>query len=244
VQQAGVADGKRASMPARSWSALKTDAATTDVPVFSSMTVDSPHASNRRAAASASIEVPSHGRRVEGGRGIARGERGRGVESRELPATFYRMFICRGHYVHTCPSLWTKRPASRTRSSPAGRSVPRPILIFDFDGTVALGDGPVRAYARAVATEAGLSPSFVDEIATGLADGDDAIDAYDLVRVRAVAAGAAPSTSRAATPPAAHSSRPTTLPFSPPRASPPSSRRSTRSASWSPTRPACAFRRR
>jgi len=70
--------------------------------------------------------------------------------------------------------------------------VPRPILIFDFDGTVALGDGPVRAYARAVATEAGLSPSFVDEIATGLADGDDAIDAYDLVRVRAVAAGAAP----------------------------------------------------
>ncbi len=70
--------------------------------------------------------------------------------------------------------------------------MPRPILIFDFDGTVALGDGPVRAYARAVATEAGLSPSFVDEIATGLADGDDAIDAYDLVRVRAVAAGAAP----------------------------------------------------
>ena len=78
--------------------------------------------------------------------------------------------------------------------------MPRPILIFDFDGTVALGDGPVRAYARAVATEAGLSPSFVDEIATGLADGDDAIDAYDLVRVRALAAGAAPDSQAVAGP--------------------------------------------
>jgi FMN phosphatase YigB (HAD superfamily) len=70
--------------------------------------------------------------------------------------------------------------------------VPRPILIFDFDGTVALGDGPVHAYARGVATEAGLPPSFVDEIAAGLADGDEAIDAYDLVRLRALAAGATP----------------------------------------------------
>ena len=81
--------------------------------------------------------------------------------------------------------------------------MPRPILIFDFDGTVALGDGPVRAYARAVAAEAGLAPSFVDEIVAGLAvperagvggsediDPDAAIDAYDLVRVRATAAGA------------------------------------------------------
>lgn len=78
--------------------------------------------------------------------------------------------------------------------------MPRPILIFDFDGTVALGDGPVRAYARAVAAEAGLAPSFVDDVVAGLAateDGGstevvdpDAIDAYDLVRVRATAAGA------------------------------------------------------
>ena len=84
--------------------------------------------------------------------------------------------------------------------------MPRPILIFDFDGTVALGDGPVRAYARAVAEQAGLGPSFVDDVAAGLAategadagssegageaTGDAAIDAYDLVRVLAVAAGA------------------------------------------------------
>ncbi len=81
--------------------------------------------------------------------------------------------------------------------------MPRPILIFDFDGTVALGDGPVRAYARAVAAEAGLAPSFVDEIVADLAvtegadagssevvDPDAAIDANDLVRVRATAAGA------------------------------------------------------
>ncbi|RKS93212.1 FMN phosphatase YigB (HAD superfamily) [Microbacterium sp. AG790] len=71
--------------------------------------------------------------------------------------------------------------------------MPRPILIFDFDGTVALGDGPVRAYARAVAAEAGLAASFVDDILSGHAgtDGEEiAIDAYDLVRVRATAAGA------------------------------------------------------
>lgn len=81
--------------------------------------------------------------------------------------------------------------------------MPRPLLIFDFDGTVALGDGPVRAYARAVAAEAGLPPSFVDEIVGGLAAAENvdagssevvpsesAIDAYDLVRVRATAAGA------------------------------------------------------
>ena len=70
--------------------------------------------------------------------------------------------------------------------------MPRPILIFDFDGTVALGDGPVRAYARAVAVEAALPESFVDEVIAGFATGQDegAIDAYDLVRVRATAAGA------------------------------------------------------
>lgn len=82
--------------------------------------------------------------------------------------------------------------------------MPRPILIFDFDGTVALGDGPVRAYARAVAELAELGPSFVDEVAARLAATDDddagssevvddaAIDAYDLVRVLATAAGASP----------------------------------------------------
>lgn len=76
--------------------------------------------------------------------------------------------------------------------------MPRPVLIFDFDGTVALGDGPVSAYARAVAAEGGLAPAFVDDVLARLAAGDvggpmaeePAIDAYDLVRVLAIAAGA------------------------------------------------------
>lgn len=92
--------------------------------------------------------------------------------------------------------------------------MPRPHLIFDFDGTVALGDGPVRAYARAVAAEAGLPSSFIESVAAGLLAGeqaegadlpaeqteggnlpadipaDAAIDAYDLVRVLATDAGA------------------------------------------------------
>jgi len=39
--------------------------------------------------------------------------------------------------------------------------VPRPVLIFDFDGTVALGDGPVLAYAASVAAAGRLPESFV-----------------------------------------------------------------------------------
>lgn len=78
--------------------------------------------------------------------------------------------------------------------------MPRPVLIFDFDGTVALGEGPVGAYARAVADEAALAPSFVDGVLARLAagdvgdpaEGDIAIDAYDLVRVLATEAGASP----------------------------------------------------
>lgn len=34
----------------------------------------------------------------------------------------------------------------------------RPLLILDFDGTLCLGDGPVRAYGREVAREAGHDP--------------------------------------------------------------------------------------
>ena len=66
--------------------------------------------------------------------------------------------------------------------------MPHPVLIFDFDGTVALGEGPVLAYANAVMRRAGLAPAFVDEIAQRLAHAESeggAVDGYDLVRVRA-----------------------------------------------------------
>lgn len=45
----------------------------------------------------------------------------------------------------------------------------RPTVIFDFDGTVALGDGPLNAYAAAVAREAG-DEAFRDRAAHALAD--------------------------------------------------------------------------
>lgn len=70
--------------------------------------------------------------------------------------------------------------------------MPLPILIFDFDGTVAVGDGPVVAYARGVADAADLGHGFAEEIARRLAASNtsDVIDGYDLVRVAALEAGA------------------------------------------------------
>ncbi len=66
-----------------------------------------------------------------------------------------------------------------------------PTIIFDFDGTVALGDGPVLAYAQQVADELGSPEGFIDGIRRTLAaGGDDALDGYDAVRRAAIASGA------------------------------------------------------
>lgn len=75
-----------------------------------------------------------------------------------------------------------------------------PVIVFDFDGTVALGHGPVRAYAHEVARSL---PVDVAERMLAEFDGaiaaDDAgavettvdapLDGYDLVRRTALAAG-------------------------------------------------------
>ncbi|GAB3632561.1 HAD family hydrolase [Microbacterium shaanxiense] len=66
-----------------------------------------------------------------------------------------------------------------------------PIIIFDFDGTIALGDGPVLAYAQQVAAELGSPEGFVDGIRALLtAGGEGALDGYDAVRRAAESAGA------------------------------------------------------
>ncbi|MDQ1216965.1 FMN phosphatase YigB (HAD superfamily) [Microbacterium arborescens] len=74
------------------------------------------------------------------------------------------------------------------------RSVPNPaLIIFDFDGTVALGDGPVLAYARAVAVASGAPDRFlarVDDGLRGRPTGHGApLDAYDVIRLVAEDAG-------------------------------------------------------
>lgn len=59
----------------------------------------------------------------------------------------------------------------------------RTILIFDFDGTVALGDGPVLAYAHHVAAALDDDGKFVDDIRLALnSDTSDYLDGYDAVR--------------------------------------------------------------
>ena len=63
------------------------------------------------------------------------------------------------------------------------------VMVFDFDGTVSLGDGPVLSYARFVA--AGLErddrAAFLRDIETGLSGvlpaELDPLDGYDLVRL-------------------------------------------------------------
>lgn len=69
----------------------------------------------------------------------------------------------------------------------------RNIIIFDFDGTIALGDGPVLAYAQQVAAELDAPEGLVDGIRRTLAaGGEDALDGYDVVRRAALGAGAEP----------------------------------------------------
>ncbi|WP_433674759.1 HAD family hydrolase [Microbacterium gorillae] len=57
----------------------------------------------------------------------------------------------------------------------------RPAVIFDFDGTVALGDGPLRAYARAVEELGGVTG-----IEQALAvPAPELLDGYDVIRAAA-----------------------------------------------------------
>jgi len=65
------------------------------------------------------------------------------------------------------------------------------ILLFDFDGTIALGDGPVLAYAQQVAAALGDHGDFVDGIRALLATADgESLDGYDAVRQAAQRRGA------------------------------------------------------
>ncbi len=67
------------------------------------------------------------------------------------------------------------------------------ILLFDFDGTIALGDGPVLAYARQVADrlDGPARGALLDGIRSALAAADgDALDGYDAVRRAAETEGA------------------------------------------------------
>lgn len=77
------------------------------------------------------------------------------------------------------------------------RLVPnRPLIIFDFDGTVALGDGPVLAYARAAAAAAAEPERFLARVDAGLrpaaTTAEQPLDAYDVIRAAAVEAGLEP----------------------------------------------------
>lgn len=65
------------------------------------------------------------------------------------------------------------------------------ILLFDFDGTIALGDGPVLAYAQHVASVLAEGDDFVDRIRAALNGADEeALDGYDAVRRAAERRGA------------------------------------------------------
>jgi len=83
-----------------------------------------------------------------------------------------------------------------------GASTPERTILFDFDGTVSLGHGPVLAYARAAAASIGprASQAFLTAVNVGLQHapsgrlpGTDAIDGYDLVRLMSAQYGIEPS---------------------------------------------------
>lgn len=77
----------------------------------------------------------------------------------------------------------------------------RPTVIFDFDGTLALGDGPVRAYARCVADAAGDSrivDDFEDAMVRIAAGSTAYRDGYHAVAASAAAHGVDAATMDAA----------------------------------------------
>lgn len=70
----------------------------------------------------------------------------------------------------------------------------RRVMVFDFDGTISLGDGPVRSYARHIAAglDRGSRDAFLAKVDAGLGgelplDGatfdSEPVDGYDLVRL-------------------------------------------------------------
>ncbi|WP_238579753.1 HAD family hydrolase [Agreia bicolorata] len=76
-------------------------------------------------------------------------------------------------------------------------------LLFDFDGTLSLGVGPVVAYARAAAQQLPVDEAHafvetvvatLDEHPSGRAPGTSAIDGYDLVRLMSADHGIRPET--------------------------------------------------
>ena len=87
--------------------------------------------------------------------------------------------------------------------TPAPTGAPRErTIVFDFDGTVSLGHGPVRAYARAASASltAEKSEAFLaavdlalDHAPSGQLPGTGAIDGYDLVRLLSAKYGVVPS---------------------------------------------------
>ncbi len=83
-------------------------------------------------------------------------------------------------------------------SSKKVRHVPNTsLIIFDFDGTVALGDGPVRAYAHEAARAADDPGAFLERVRAQLAPrhtgADTPLDAYDVIRIVAEQQGLAPA---------------------------------------------------
>lgn len=70
--------------------------------------------------------------------------------------------------------------------------MPHPTVVLDFDGTIALGHGPVLAYARHVARSAS-DPGLLQEVERALqrldAGSDRYRDAYDAVRQVATSRG-------------------------------------------------------
>lgn len=80
-------------------------------------------------------------------------------------------------------------------------------LLFDFDGTLSLGSGPILAYARAAAAALPASDAavFIDAVLaaldahpSGRVPGSGAIDGYDLVRIMSAERGILPESLGAA----------------------------------------------
>ena len=69
------------------------------------------------------------------------------------------------------------------------RALPAITVVFDFDGTLSWGDGPILSYAHHASAATSDPAGFLAQVTRSLQTPEIAIDGYDLVRQLATGAG-------------------------------------------------------
>lgn len=92
-------------------------------------------------------------------------------------------FTLCGQIVHIQVQLWTHRPSVADDPEEPSRRAVTATIILDFDGTIALGAGPLEAFARGIAAAAGdaaFTDRAMDAVSAFERGESEARDGYDV----------------------------------------------------------------